>query len=409
MHQQRLLTDSVFRIFSIGLLSFPFTLYASFIESTMGTAVVNDATATYHNPAALTLLKKPQIIAMGSSAYFQGNFTGQSQQLTSGFTQAGSSKLLNHYFLPSIYVGVPTTHNVNIGIGVLSNKLNSDIDETSILRYAQSSNRIQDVDLIPALSLQLNEYLSVGAGLNYSSARFISNPIIGFPSLNLPDSQSHNVTSSNSYGGNAGFVIKPAAATLLGFNYRGAVSYQFSGKSYVEGAPAMTSNHYNFNFWTPARSVLTISHFITPDLGLIGTLQRVQWSIFKTVIFHDVATQVGGQSLILPTAVVPYYFHDTWIATLGGIKKITPKWVVRIAGSYDQSPGNKNYQLTNGDSFIIGASMGYEIYKNIIIDGSYAHSFIKNQTVNISSRSNALLGINKGFLDAASIKLTITV
>ena len=56
----------------LSFLSFP--LHASFIESSIGTAVINDATATYYNPAALTLLKKPQGIAQGSATYFRENF-----------------------------------------------------------------------------------------------------------------------------------------------------------------------------------------------------------------------------------------------------------------------------------------------------------------------------------------------
>ena len=54
-----------------------FALHASFIESTIGAAVVNDATATYYNPAALTLLTNSQIIALRSLAYSHTNFTGQ--------------------------------------------------------------------------------------------------------------------------------------------------------------------------------------------------------------------------------------------------------------------------------------------------------------------------------------------
>ena len=59
------------------LLLLPLTGHASFIESTIGTAVVSDATATYFNPASLTLLKNPQIITQGSSSVLNTHFKGQ--------------------------------------------------------------------------------------------------------------------------------------------------------------------------------------------------------------------------------------------------------------------------------------------------------------------------------------------
>jgi long-subunit fatty acid transport protein len=373
----------------------------------MGTAVVNDATATYHNPAALTLVKNSQFIALGSVADFNSRFTGQSFSHINSALQSGESKTHANYYLPSIYLNIPIQDKLRIGIAVVSNQLNSDMDDTSILRYTTPNTQIQNIDFIPALGIQLNDYLSIGAGLTYSTAHFTSNPITGFPSLNIPDSQSHNVTSGTSFGGNAGFVVKPAASTLIGFNYRSALSYQFIGSSYYKGIPAITSGNYFFNFWTPARSVLTISHFITPDSGIIGTIQRVQWGIFDNVVIHGLATQVGTQSIILPQAVIPYHFHDTWTYTFGGIKNITPKWIIRVAGTYDQSPSNGHEQISNGDSMVLGASIGYEIHKNLSLDGSYAHVFIKNQPINIASRNNVITGINTGVGDSVSIKLTI--
>lgn len=398
---------TIIRFFCVILSAFPAINHASFIEATMGTAVVNDATATYHNPAALTLLKTSQFIALGSVANFNSHFTGQSFLDINYPIQSGQARTHAMYVLPSLYFSMPIYEKFRLGIAVVSNKLNSDTDQTSILRYTTPNSKIDIIDVMPGIGIQLNEYLSIGAGFNYSSARFTSNPITGLLSLNIVDSQSHNVASGSSYGGNAGFVIKLAASTLVGFNYRSAVSYQFSGSSEFRGTPAITSRDYNFDYWTPARSVLTLSHFITPDLGIISTVQSVQWGIFDSVVFRGLATQVGSQSIILPKVVVPYHFHDTWSYTLGGIKNISSQWVVRVAGTYDQSPSNGNYRITNGDAIVLGASIGYVIHKNISIDGSYAHVFVKNQPINITLKNNMISGVNQSVGDSISIKLTI--
>ncbi len=392
----------------VWLSAYSLTLHASFIESTIGAAVVNDATAAYYNPAALTLLQNPQLITLGSIAYFRTHFTGQAIQSTTGFTQAGSSSTDKNYFLPSLYLGMPTKNNVTLGLAIISNFFNSNIEENSILRYVQSSNSIQGVDLVPAIGVKINEYLSLGAGINISYANCILQPIYGFPSLNIPDSQSRNEASGISLGGDVGFLLKPVQSTLIGFNYHSAVTYRLSGKSIVEGNPEVISNNYFFHIWTPASSVVSINYLATPNLGFISTIRRIQWSIFNNININGIAARIGYQPIIL-NATVPYHFHDAWVLTLGGQYRITPKWILRVAGTYNQSPGNNNYQISNGDSLILGASMGYEINKNIIIDGSYAHAFIQNENIRIAGSRNIVNGVNTGSRDALSLKLTFNL
>lgn len=393
------------RLILISLL-FPSIIHASFIESTMGAAVVNDATAAYYNPAALALLKNTQLIALNSIAHLHTQFSGQSTQVRTGFTQTGVSSADTHYYLPSFYLGIPTTNKLSFGLAVISNIFNRDTEGNSLLRYVQASNSIQDIDIVPAVSVKLTDFLSLGAAMNFSYADFLLKPIYGFPSLNIPDSQSRNESSGNGIGEDIGLLLKPGPATLIGFNYRSAITYRLSGTSVFESNPPVISDHYGFNFWTPARSVLSINQFLTPTLGMIGTLQRIEWSIFKEIRIHGIATQIGTKPVTL-NATVPYHLHDTWLLTLGGYYRITPKWIFRLASSYNESPGNSNYQISNGDSIIVGASTGYEITSHIMVDGSYAHAFIQKQNINVSSANYLIDGITSGFTDAFSLKLTV--
>lgn len=388
------------------LLFVPVVTDASLIESTMGTAIVNDATAVYHNPAALTLLKNPQMIALGSVAYFRTTFTGQSFQPSTGYTQQGSASTQTHYYLPTFYFGMPANSHVTVGVAVITNLFNRDIDDASVLRYVQSTNTTQDVDIIPALGIKINDAFSVGAGVTFSRVDFDMDPVSGFPAQNIPDSQSRNVSDGTSIGGSVGFLLKPAPFTLLGFNYRSAMTFQMNGRSTFDGMPPISSDNYQFTFWTPARSVLSISQHLTKSVAFIGTVQRIQWSILNNITLHNVATQVGTVSVILPTAVAPFHLRNAWVFTAGGNYRVSPQWVVRAAGSYIQSPSNGSYQLANGDSIILGASLGYEINKTFSIDGGYAHAFMKNQNIHFAAKGSIITGINRGSRDSVSLKLT---
>jgi long-chain fatty acid transport protein len=391
-----------FQIFLLLCLSlFPLTLRASFIESTIGAAVVNDATATFYNPAALVLIKKPQIIALNTIGQFRSQFTGQAIQSRTGFIQSGSSVIQTNYYLPSIYLGIPTRDKITFGLAAIANSFNKDLDGNSILRYAQANNSVQNFDVVPAVAYKFNDMLSFGAGIKISYANFLLKRTLGFPSLNIPDSQSRNECDGTGVGGDLGVLLKASKSTIIGLNYRTAVTYRLTGKSVFEDNPEIFSNNYGFTFWTPARIVLSTSQFITPKLGVIGTIQRIEWSILKEINIHGIATPIG-----ILNASVPYHLHDTWLLTLGGQYRITPKWIIRAASSYNQSPANSNFQISNGDSIILGASMGYELSKNILIDGSYAHAFIQNQSIHVTTAPNIINGVTKGAVNVVSLKLT---
>ena len=387
-------------------LFFPAIIHASFIESTLGTAVVNDATASYYNPAALTLLTRDQLITIGSLASSDNAFRGQAIQSSTGFTQTGHSTANTHFFLPSLYLGMPTTNKVTLGLAVVSNFVNRDIDGNSILRYAQSSNSVRDADFVPALGIKLNDFFSLGAGISISNANFLLEPVSGIPSLNIPDAHSRNESTGTGLGGDVGFLFKANQSTTIGFNYRSAVTYKLHGTSILETNPEIFSNDYRFTFWTPARSVLSINHFITKSTGFIATVQRIQWSIFNEGSIYGIAGKTGDQPVFL-NAKVPYHLHDSWLFTVGSNYRPTPKWIIRIAGNYNQAPDSGNFQISNGDSVIFGTSMGYEINKNITIDASIAHTFVQNQTINIITGRNIIRGENSGSRNAFSLKLTL--
>lgn len=382
---------------------------ASFIEATMGAAVVNDATAAYYNPAALTLLENAQIIGLGTGAQFNSEFTGTVTRSTSGFSQSGTSPSHSNYFLPSGYFGMPVSDRFFLGLAVVANNFNRDVDQNSILRYVMSDNNIQDIDFVPAIGVKLTDYLSVGANLNFSQADFNFTPISGSPSLNIPDVQSHNTASANAVGGDFGILLKPSPSTTIGFNYRSAMTYHFNGTSQLESNPPVTSNNFSFDYWTPARYVLSINQFLSRSLGMIGTVQWIKADIYNKINANGIVTQIGPTPVILSDVTVPLNFHNVWAYTLGSYYRLSPKWIIRVAGSYVQSPGNPNYQVTEGDNIVLGTSIGYKLNKVISLDASYAHAFIQNQTIDIQSSTNTINGINTSFRNSISLKIIANV
>jgi long-chain fatty acid transport protein len=375
----------------------------------MGTAVVNDATAAYNNPAALTFLENYQIIALGTVAQFHSQFTGNVTQSSNGISQSGTSNSQSNYFLPSGYFGAPLSNRFFVGLAVLANNFNRDADQSSLLRYVMSDNNVRDIDIVPAMGVKLNDYLSVGAGLNFSQANFVFLPIAGFPDSDNADTQSHDKANATAWGGDLGVLLKPSRSTQIGFNYRSSMTYHFKGTSQLDSSPPITSNNFSFDFWTPARYVLSVNQFLSQSFGLIGTAQWIKWDIYNKINAHGIATKIGPNPVILSDVTIPLNFHNAWVYTLGGYYHLSSKWTIRMAGNYVQSPGNPNYQITQGDSIILGASMGYKLSKIFSIDAGYAHAFFQNQTINIQNSINTINGVNKAYRDSISLKITANI
>jgi long-chain fatty acid transport protein len=94
---------------------------------------------------------------------------------------------------------------------------------------------------------------------------------------------------------------------------------------------------------------------------------------------------------------------------VGGNYRFSPNWVARVAGTFNQSPDDGYYQISTGNSYILGGSLAYQLTKSIIIDGSYAHAFIQNQNINIKGGRLLIAGSNQGSRDVISLKLTFNV
>ena len=228
------------------LILLPLISNASFIEQSMGSAIVEDATAIYFNPSTLAFLKKKQFIALGTLGNTESLFSGQTMQLLTNSSFPGNAKTQSHFALPSVYYAMPLLDKWSFGLAVIANDIVKGIDSIARLGQSHSDNQIKTLDFVSALAYRLNNHVSVGGGLIRGYASYMIEPIAGFPNLEIPDFETHNKSSGDAWAGEIGVFIKPDKKMLIGLNHRSALTFNLSGESKVTGSPPHTSDGYNF-------------------------------------------------------------------------------------------------------------------------------------------------------------------
>lgn len=109
-----------------------------------------------------------------------------------------------------MYLSIPINERFVAGFAVVANDFNRELDNQPILRYFLARNQTKNIDLIPALGIKINQFLSIGGNINFTYAHLIQEPIAaGIPRLNIPESRSLNDSQANNVGGDFGILIKP--------------------------------------------------------------------------------------------------------------------------------------------------------------------------------------------------------
>ncbi|TAK71981.1 MAG: hypothetical protein EPO11_10635 [Gammaproteobacteria bacterium] len=405
----RLLKGSLFAGMLFGVTN---PAVAAYIESAIGNAVVYDATSVYFNPASMVMVKQPQLVteATGSTVFAQ--FKGTTTQTATGYRQTGTADSRSNYFLPGVFYVRPLTDRITIGFGELYVDYgNINYPADSIVRYTGTHANISVLDLTPAVAVKIADEMSVGFGLDAERFSQTQDSMKGFPTLRIPDIKSDNVATAWSAGAHAGVLFQPVQATKIGLTYHTAVHFNATGKSTLYTQPKATNaDDYYFSVVAPPSTVFSIDQFFTPRFGVMTTLERMQWSSIKNVTQHNVVTLVGRTPRVIPSASVPYYFHDTWRALVGLHYIATSRLLVRGALSYDQDPNNTSVQTASSpgaDAIVTAIGATYKLTKALMIDMRYAHYFYQNKNINTTAGGNNQDGSLHQVRDALQVKLII--
>ncbi len=183
-----------------------------------GAASAEDASTIFYNPAGMSRLSGGQLVVAGSAIRPSVNFTGTGGLGGNTGGDAGSWALV-----PNAYFAMEVNAKTRIGLGINAPfGLQTEYAPNWMGRAQAIKSKLETVNLNPSVAYQLNDELSVGAGVNYQRVR-------GELTSVTPGGIGSVTGSDAAWGYNLGMLYNFTPSARIGVAYRSAISYNLSG------------------------------------------------------------------------------------------------------------------------------------------------------------------------------------
>ena len=352
------------------------------------TAQADDPSAIYFNPAGITQLQGSNI--KGGITYVKengGTFSGTTPRGSGTETQ----KDLN-FFIPNLFF-TKGSKDFAYGVGVFSPfGLGQEYQDpaNSLFRNQITKINLMTVVVNPTVAWKINEFVSVGAGIDYmyGTAVLEKTPVNAGLGGNLYNSKLEG--SGDAWGYNFGILVTPSKDVKVGFSYRSPFALNIpDGDVEIRNINAATSAAF-FGSATSfdTKGSATINMPATATLGVAYIMNKLTleadadwtfWHSFKTL---DV-TLKDQRSPVLVNTVSPKNWKDVVAFYLGAEYRVTDPLALRLGFRYDPTPvpaTTMGPELPDSNKMYYSAGAGYK-FKNWTFDLAYMYVDKQDRTV----------------------------
>ena len=187
-------------------------------------------------------------------------------------------------------------------------------------RYYVQKSTLIGLTLTPAVSYRVNDWLSVGAGLNMMYGYIDSEIAINNIGEARPDGKLKYDDSRWGYGANLGILVEPKPGTRFGLTYLSEVKLDFAAVPEFSGlgpvlqallvSRGLTTNELDLSMTVPQMVMFSAYHEINPKWAVMGNVGWQNWSRFGQV-------DVGINSSNPTSLTTDSDYNDTWHGALG--------------------------------------------------------------------------------------------
>jgi long-chain fatty acid transport protein len=353
------------------------------LASAGSAAGAQDASTIFKNPAGMSLLDGPQLNSTLQALYGNVKFSGNSKTLPGGNGDNAIGALPG----ASLFVAYPVTKKLTLGFGTFSYfGLAEDYGNSWSGRYYVQKATLLGMSLMPAASFKVNDWLSVGGGLNamygYLDAQTAVNNLLP----GVPDGQMTIKNHVWGFGGNAGIMIQPVEGTRIGVNYLSQVDLNFSAKPGFTGlgpglgAALANPPQLDLGMTVPQAVMVGVYQEINTNWAVMADVGWQQWSKFGEVAV-GVNTANPANSKDLTTQL---NYDDTWHGAIGAQYRASEQWRFTGGFAYDTSAvsdANRTVTVPMGAAYRMGVGAFWKVSQTVDLGAAYELAWSGNLPV----------------------------
>ncbi|MBP9902477.1 MAG: outer membrane protein transport protein [Verrucomicrobia subdivision 3 bacterium] len=342
-------------------------------------ARADDASTLFKNPAGMSRLADAQFQGGLQALYGSVSFTSGANTSPGLGTDDGGNAI---GWLPgaSLFVVVPLGEKWRVGLGTLSYfGLAADYNDNWVGRYYVQKSTLAGVTLMPSVSYQATDWLSVGVGLNAMYG--LLDTELAVNNLGPADGQMTLKDKTWGLGANVGVLIQASEQTRFGITYLSAVKLDFSdtpsftGLGPVLGAILANPAELNLGMNVPQSVMVSGYHKLNEQWALMADVGWQDWSEFGYV---QAGVEAGG------TTTVNLQYQDTFHGALGAQYQASEKWRFSGGVAFDSSAvtsENRTVTLPMGQAWRFGLGAQYQLSHAVNIGAAYTFMWAGNMAV----------------------------
>jgi len=355
-----------------SLLVSPHTLAGGFYLSevgtpgSLGTAGVANPTNTYSadaswaNPAGMTGVEQDEILS-GFQLLLPKN------EFDSSIAQAGGSDGGNAgevAAIPSFFYMKKLSERGRFGFSITA-PLGGGLDygDNFVGRYATSKALLQGVGISPSFGYQINDRLSVGAGVSlvytiYEQEIAINQAPFADGKVKFEDATDWG------YQPFLGLTYQLSERALLGVVYRAEADVDLEGDLEFKNlaGPTPPADEVELSWDNPQVLKIGLRYSLSEDTTLFFSVDWEDWSVFS----ENQLAFVGGP--LSPVATLDRDWDDTWHAGVALARRLGDNRGYSLGVSYDSSPvddDDRTIDLPADEQFKVSAAYAWKGKKKL--------------------------------------------